>query len=85
MKAPGVVAVTCLNAQENAAVLEKPASLATSAIGLPQASCSIALTIRARCLQALSVIPVSIGNRRLAVRTEVAARDANSFMSIRLL
>ncbi len=35
MKAPGVVAVTCLNAQENAAVIEKPASLATSAIALP--------------------------------------------------
>lgn len=70
--------VTCLKAAENAAVLVKPACVATVAIAAPRESCPMAQTIRTRCRQAFSVIPVSNGNSLLAVRTEVAARDASS-------
>ncbi len=48
------------------------------AMAFPLASQSIACRIRARCRQNLKVSPVSTGNRRLNVRTEVAARDASS-------
>gem|GEM_PF-5551951 len=73
-----MVAVTCLNAAEKAAVLAKPACAATAGMVLPRESCSMAHTIRARCRQAFSVMPVSSGNSLLADRTEVAARDANT-------
>jgi len=74
----GVKAVTCRKAHENEAVLAKPNSADTRATAFPRASRSIACTIRARCRQDFSVSPVSAGNSRLTVRTDVAARDASS-------
>ena len=49
----------------------------------PIASRSIARTIRARCRHTLKVSPVSLGNRRLIVRTDVAAPEARSPRSSR--
>lgn len=77
----GVMAVTCRKALENAAVLENPNSVDTRAIGVPLARLSIACTMRARCRQALKVSPVSFGNSRLTLRTEVAARALSSCRS----
>ena len=77
------MAVTCRKAHENAAVLAKPDSADTLAMALPLASRSIVCAIRARCRQALKVSPVSIGNSRLKVRTDVAARAASSPTSSR--
>ena len=74
----GAMAVTCRKSDENAAVLAKPDAADTQEIVFPLASRSIARTIRARCRHALKVSPVSAGNTRLALRTDVAAREANS-------
>lgn len=71
------MAVTCRNEKANAAMLANPASEDTLAIVWPLPRRSIANTMRARCRHALNVRPVSAGNMRLALLTEVAAREAN--------
>ncbi|MFM9927729.1 hypothetical protein VLK31_32455 [Variovorax sp. H27-G14] len=74
----GAIAVTCRKAVAKAAVLAKPAAIETLAIASPLASRSMARTIRAHWRHALNVRPVSAGNTRLALRIEVAEREASS-------
>jgi hypothetical protein len=78
VNAAGVVPVTARKATLKAAVLANPTSADTRPIGSPRDSRSMALTIRARWRHDLNVIPVSAGNTRLIVRTDVPARDASS-------